>query len=109
MLAMNILEVTIDELVERYSALLFDAYGVLSYTVGALPGAVDLIDRLNAMGKPYYVLTNDSSALPENRAARYRNVGLNLDASRIITSGQPADGIFRGAGSERRAVRCAGD
>ena len=40
MLAMNILEVTIDELVERYSALLFDAYGVLSYTVGALPGAV---------------------------------------------------------------------
>ena len=41
MLAMNILEVTIDELVERYSALLFDAYGVLSYTVGALPGAVD--------------------------------------------------------------------
>ena len=27
MLGMNIIEVTIDELVERYSALLFDAYG----------------------------------------------------------------------------------
>ena len=94
MLAMNIIEVTIDELVERYSALLFDAYGVLSYTVGALPGAVPLIDRLNKMGKPYYVLTNDSSALPENRAARYRNVGLNLDASRIITSGSLLKGYF---------------
>ena len=103
MLAMNILEVTIDELVERYSALLFDAYGVLSYTVGALPGAVPaLIDRLNEdsaeMGKPYYVLTNDSSALPENRAARYRNVGLNLDASRIITSGSLLTGYFEAQG-----------
>ena len=97
MLAMNILEVTIDELVERYSALLFDAYGVLSYTVGALPGAVPLIDRLNGMGKPYYVLTNDSSALPENRAARYRNVGLNVDASRHYHFGQPAEGVFYGA------------
>ena len=94
MLGMNILEVTIDELVERYSALLFDAYGVLSYTVGALPGAVDLIDRLNAMGKPYYVLTNDSSALPENRAARYRKVGLNVDSERLITSGSLLKGYF---------------
>ena len=98
MLAMNILEVTIDELVERYSALLFDAYGVLSYTVGALPGAVDLIDGLNEMGKPYYVLTNDSSALPENRAARYRKVGLNVDSERLITSGSLLKGYFAAQG-----------
>ena len=39
---MGIQEATIDELVERYTALLFDAYGVLSYSVGALPGAVSL-------------------------------------------------------------------
>ena len=109
MLAMNIIEVTIDELVERYSALLFDAYGVLSYTVGALPGAVDLIDRLNGMGKPYYVLTNDSSALPENRAARYRNVGTESRCKPHYHLWQPAGRIFRGAGSERDAVRCAGD
>ncbi len=98
MLAMNILEVTIDELVERYSALLFDAYGVLSYTVGALPGAVPLIDRLNEMGKPYYVLTNDASALPESRAERYRSVGLNVDANRIITSGSLLTGYFAAQG-----------
>ena len=94
MLGMNILEVAIDELVERYSALLFDAYGVLSYTVGALPGAVELINRLNETGKPYYVLTNDSSALPENRAARYRKVGLNVDSERLITSGSLLKGYF---------------
>lgn len=91
---MSIQEVTIDELIERYSALLFDAYGVLSYSVGALPGAVELIDRLNRIGKPYYVLTNDASALPESRAASYRKVGLNVDANRIITSGSLLKGYF---------------
>ena len=109
MLAMNILKVTIDELVERYSALLFDAYGVLSYTVGALPGAVELIDRLNGMGKPYYVLTNDSSALPENRAARYRKVGVECGFGATYHFGQPAEGVFYGAWSVRGAMRCAGD
>lgn len=97
-------EATIDELVERYSALLFDAYGVLSYSVGALPGAAELIDRLNGMGKPYYVLTNDSSALPENRAAIYRKVGLNVDAERIITSGGLLKEYF--AENDLRGAKC---
>ena len=35
---MSMREVTIDELIERYEALLFDAYGVLTYSVGALAG-----------------------------------------------------------------------
>lgn len=91
---MSVQEVTIDGLVERYSALLFDAYGVLSYSVGALPGAVEVIDRLNAARKPYYVLTNDASALPETRAARYEKVGLNVGAERIITSGSLLKGYF---------------
>ena len=102
---MSIRETTIDELVERYAALLFDAYGVLSYSVGALPGAVELIDRLNGAGKPYYVLTNDASALPESRAERYRAVGLNVDAERIITSGSLLTGYFAEHGL--RGARCA--
>ena len=101
---MSIEEVTIDDLVERYSALLFDAYGVLSYSVGALPGAVELIDKLNRIGKPYYVLTNDASALPESRAASYRKVGLNVDASRIITSGSLLKGYFTEHGL--RGAKC---
>ena len=103
---MSTREATIDELVERYSALLFDAYGVLSYSAGALPGAVDLIDRLNRMKKPYYVLTNDASALPDSRAARYCKAGLNVDADRIITSGSLLKGYFaeRGLSGARCAV-----
>ena len=101
---MSITETTIDELIERYSALLFDAYGVLSYSVGALPGAVELIDMLNRIGKPYYVLTNDASALPESRAAKYRAVGLNVDAERIITSGSLLTGYFAEHGM--RGAKC---
>ena len=101
---MNVPEVTIDELIDRYSTLLFDAYGVLSYSVGALPGAVALIDRLNRIGKPYYVLTNDASALPQSRSARYRRVGLNVDAARIITSGSLLKGYF--AERQLRGAHC---
>ncbi|MCY3544134.1 MAG: HAD hydrolase-like protein [Chloroflexi bacterium] len=102
---MDVREITIDELVERYSVLLFDAFGVLSYSVGALPGAAALIDRLNRVGKPYYVLTNDSSALPERRAARYRTEGLNVEAARIITSGGLLTGYF--AANDLRGSNCA--
>ena len=98
------IDIAIDELVERYSAILFDAYGVLSYSVGALPGAAALIGRLNRLGKPYYVLTNDASALPETRARRYQSVGLAVAADRIITSG----GLLRGYFAEHglRGARC---
>lgn len=102
---MDVREVTIDELVERYSVLLFDAFGVLSYSVGALPGAVALIDRLNRISKPYYVLTNDASALPEKRAALYRTEGLNVDAAQIITSGGLLAGYF--AANDLRGSNCA--
>jgi HAD superfamily hydrolase (TIGR01459 family) len=80
-------DVTIEELIARYDTLLFDAYGVLVHSVGALPGAATVIDRLNRTGKTYYVLTNDASKLPETAAARYRGFGLDLVAARIVTSG----------------------
>jgi len=104
--AMNVREVTIDELVERYPALLFDAYGVLSYSVGLLPGAAELIDRLNRIGKPYFVLTNDASTLPERRAERYRKQGMDIEPWRIITSGSLLTGYFarRGLCGARCAV-----
>jgi HAD superfamily hydrolase (TIGR01459 family) len=83
----TIRDVTIDELFAWYDTLLFDAYGVLVHSAGALPGAAAVIDRLNRSGKPYYVLTNDASKLPETAAARYRRFGLDLVAARMVTSG----------------------
>lgn len=101
---MATVDITMGELIEGYSTLLFDAYGVLSYSTSALPGAVELIERLNRIGKPYYVLTNDASALPESRAQRYKSVGLAVDAERIITSGSLLKGYF--AERRMRGVCC---
>ena len=63
-------KITVDELVARHEVLLLDAYGVLLDSSGALPGAVELIDRLNRTGRPYHILTNDSSRLPATSADR---------------------------------------
>lgn len=78
---------TIDELIERHAVLLLDAYGVLVGTAGALPGARELIARLNRTSKPYYILTNDASKLPETAARRYRAFGLDIAPDRIISAG----------------------
>ena len=86
--------ITLDELIDKFEVLLFDSDGVLARWPGAVPGAPEAIDRLNSLNKPYFVLTNDASALPETRAARYRELGFNIDAGRIITAGSLMTGHF---------------
>jgi HAD superfamily hydrolase (TIGR01450 family) len=78
---------SIEQLIERYDALLFDAYGVLVHVSGAMPDAPRLIKRLNRIEKPYCIVTNDASRLPNKAAARYRSYGLDVDAENIVTSG----------------------
>ncbi len=80
-------QITIEKLISKYSAFLIDAYGVLVDMDGALPGAVALIEQLNRIDQPYFILTNDASKLPETSAAQYRSFGLKIEPDRIITSG----------------------
>jgi len=96
---------SIDELIAGYDALLFDAYGVLVHVGGALPGACELIEHLNAIRKPYCLVTNDASKLPQTAAARYRRFGLEVDPERIVTSGSLLAGYFSAEGLA--GVRCA--
>ena len=97
--------VGLDYLIDRHSAILFDAYGVLAGSRHVIPGAAEAIDALNGVGKPYFVLTNDASVLPEKRAARYAEMGLDIAAERIITSG----GLLAAHFAERglAGARCA--
>ena len=90
----SIPQITFRELADRYSAILFDAYGVLAGSNSIAPEAPDAIGLLHQLGKPYFVLTNDSSALAETRAASYESLGLPIDKSRIITSGSLLTGYF---------------
>lgn len=98
----------LDALIERYDALLLDAYGVLVNLDGALPGAVALIDRLNALGKPYWVLSNTAARLPENAARRYRGFGLAIEPERILTSGMLLGPYFASQGLIGRRTRVLG-
>ena len=97
--------ITIDALLDRYDAILFDAYGVLVHGGGPLYGAGELLTRLNREARPYFVVTNDASKLPATAASRYQRFGLPIDASRILTSGMLLAGHFAAAGLGGR--RCA--
>ena len=83
----NIPRITFAELLERFEVLLFDSDGVLVRWPSAIPHAPEAIARLNALGKPYFVLTNDASQVAETRAARYAQLGLAIDPDKIISSG----------------------
>lgn len=89
------LKITTELLIEQYDVLLFDAYGVLVDSSGALPGATELIGHLNSTGKPYYILTNDASRLPETASTRYLKSGLQIPPGQIITSGSLITGYFK--------------
>jgi len=97
--------ITVPELIDRYAVLLLDAYGVLVHGGGALPGAVEFIERLNRNGKPYYILTNDTAKLPATAAARYRGFGLELSAEHIISAGELLKDYFAEQGLKGK--RCA--
>jgi len=97
--------ITLDALIARYDALLFDAYGVLVHASGAMPGAPELLHRLQRIGTPYEVITNDASKLPETAAARYRSFGLTIETDRILTSGLLLEQHF--AAHELKGAGCA--
>ena len=87
-------EIAVAELIDRYSVFLLDAYGVIMRGSAALPGAREFIAELDRRGKPYYVMTNDASALPSTRAKRLQGFGLPVGPDRIITSGALLRGHF---------------
>jgi HAD superfamily hydrolase (TIGR01450 family) len=85
------------ELAERYSVILFDAYGVLKNSSGVLPGVLDLLARLIDAGKELYVVTNDSSRSPDAMARAYAHEtrGELIPGARHVTSGLLATEFLR--------------
>jgi len=81
-------ETSVRQLVDRYEAVLLDAYGVLVHASGAFPGARELVEFLNDREVPFWVVTNDASRLPKTAADKYRGFDIPVDPDRVITSGQ---------------------
>jgi HAD superfamily hydrolase (TIGR01459 family) len=96
------------DLIDRYDAILLDAYGVLVNLDGALPGAAGWIDELNRRGKPYWLVSNTAARLPENAAARYQGFGLAIPAERILSSGMLLAPCFAEHGLVGRRIRLLG-
>lgn len=74
-------------LFETYDAVLLDAYGVLVDAQGVLPHAVAFIEALKKRAKPFFIVTNDASRLPQSIAQRFAKLGLPIAAEQIVTSG----------------------
>jgi HAD superfamily hydrolase (TIGR01450 family) len=91
-------DISVDDLLRRYAVVLLDAYGVIVTSDGPLPGAAAFVERLNEERKPYYIVTNDASRLPETAARRYKGFGLAIEPERFITSGQLLVDYFRREG-----------
>lgn len=81
-------------LFDRYAGVLLDAFGVLVDKQGPLPGAIDLISTLTAEAKPWFILTNSASRLPETMARHYGEQGFAIPVERIISSGMLLQGYF---------------
>ncbi|MBF0315438.1 MAG: HAD-IIA family hydrolase [Oligoflexia bacterium] len=82
------------DLLSRYHTILLDAFGVITNTEGAIPGAIEFIDHLNASHTPYFILTNGASKLPKSMSAFFKKRGLNIPEQNIITSGSLLKSYF---------------
>lgn len=84
--------------IEQYDGVLLDAFGVLVDSERALPGAAELVAWLEAESRPYAVVTNDASRLPESVAQKLGRGGIRVEPDRILTSGQLLEPFFRQRG-----------
>jgi 4-nitrophenyl phosphatase len=69
----------------KYEAVLLDLDGTVYHEEHALPGAVELIRRLQGHGRKYACLTNSTSS-PQRVSARLRRMGVEVEASHIYTA-----------------------
>jgi HAD superfamily hydrolase (TIGR01450 family) len=80
-------QVPLERLLADYDCFLLDAYGVLVDDRGALPGAVEFVIELLQRQKPFMILTNSASRLPEGIAAGLQGLGFPLGVEHILSSG----------------------
>ena len=85
---------TASSLIERYDGLFFDSFGVLVDGVDALPGAAELVSRMNGDDVNYFIVTNDASVSLESRVMTFAANGLDIPKERIINSGSLIAGYF---------------
>lgn len=97
------------ELFDRYRVVMFDAYGVLCGDRSLLPGASEVLARLEARGQCFLVVTNDASRTPARIAERFRGARGEplMKADQVVSAGLMALEYLR-ARRAGRPVLCMG-
>jgi HAD superfamily hydrolase (TIGR01450 family) len=77
--------------VDQYKVVFFDSFGVVKNYKGLVPGMKNTFDYLEANQKDYYIVTNDASRSPQQLAASFVKLGLDMiTPEKIISSGMLA-------------------
>jgi len=86
----------------KYEAVLLDLDGTVYFEEHPLPGAVELIRRLQGHRRKYACLTNSTSN-PERVSARLKRMGVEIDPSHIYTAAAAtADYVLEQFGADGR-------
>lgn len=84
------------DVLPKYKAVFFDAFGVLKNYNGMIEGIERTFDYLAEKGMEFFVLTNDASRSPELLAEKYRSAGINaINTDHMISSGMLAQQYFK--------------
>jgi HAD superfamily hydrolase (TIGR01450 family) len=93
-----------------FDAVLLDLDGTVYHEEHALPGAVELIHRLQQEGKPFACLTNSTSS-PQRIVARLARMNIVVDAAHVYTAAAAATDYvldrFGGPGRLPRVFNCS--
>jgi HAD superfamily hydrolase (TIGR01459 family) len=74
------------DVADRFDAFILDAFGVLNVGLTPIPGAVDRMRDLRAMGKRLVVLTNAASDPRSAAHAKYRRLGFDFGLDEVVAS-----------------------
>lgn len=92
---------------DKYEAVLLDLDGTVYHEEHALPGAVELIRRLQAEGRVYACLTNSTSS-PERLTSRLSRMGVAVDPFHIYTAAAATcDYVLQRFGNGSQGARTA--
>lgn len=90
-------------------ALLIDLDGVVYAGRDPIPGAAGFLADARQHGRPFLLITNNSTASPQEVAARLGGMGIEVRPDDILTSAQVAAAYVRAHGEPEARVRVIGE
>ena len=84
--AKSIVRNNLQDLCDDIDCFVLDGFGVLNVGADTVPGAVDRINTLRAMGKELRVLTNGATFPATRTCEKYKRWGMEFAAAEVISS-----------------------